>query len=65
MLNAMQEFEAEENANTPTYMENAKHIASYTEYEVDALAHMTEEGRGDRRNVWGELHASDEPQDSE
>jgi len=46
-------------------MENAKHIASYTEYEVDALAHMTEEGRGDRRNVWGELHASDEPQDSE
>jgi hypothetical protein len=38
---------------------------SYTEYEVDALALKTEEGRGDRRNVWGELHASDEPQDSE
>ena len=38
---------------------------SSTEYEVDALALKTEEGRGDRRNVWGELHASDEPQDSE
>ncbi len=46
-------------------VENQRSITSYTEYEVDALAHMTEEGRGDRRNVWGELHASDEPQDSE
>jgi hypothetical protein len=34
---------------------------SYTEYEVDALALKAEEGRGDRRNVQGELHASDEP----
>ena len=34
---------------------------SYTEYEVDALALEAEEGRGDRRNVQGELHASYEP----
>jgi hypothetical protein len=34
---------------------------SYTEYEVDALALKAEEGRGDRRNVQGELHASNEP----
>ncbi len=34
---------------------------SYTEYEVDASAQKTEEGRGDRRNVQGELHASEEP----
>jgi hypothetical protein len=31
------------------------------EYEVDALALPAEEGRGDRRNVQGELHPSDEP----
>ncbi len=34
---------------------------SYTEYEADALAHWADEGRGDRRNVQGELHASEEP----
>ena len=34
---------------------------SYREYEVDASALKTDEGRGDRRNVQGELHASDEP----
>ena len=34
---------------------------SYTEYGVDALALKAEEGRGDRRNVQGELHTSDEP----
>ena len=34
---------------------------SYTEYAVDALALKTDEGRGDRRNVQGELLASDEP----
>ena len=34
---------------------------SYTEYEADALAHGADEGRGDRRNVQGELHPSDEP----
>jgi hypothetical protein len=34
---------------------------SYTEYEVDALALEAEEGRGDRRNVQGELHTSEEP----
>jgi len=28
---------------------------------VDALAHSADEGRGDRRNVQGELHTSDEP----
>ena len=38
---------------------------SYTEYEADASAHKADEGRGDRRNVWGELHTSDDPQDSE
>ena len=38
---------------------------SYTEYEVDAWVHEADEGRGDRRNVWGELHPSYEPQDSE
>ena len=39
----------------------ADHRTSYTEYEVDAWALKAEEGRGDRRNVQGELHASDEP----
>ena len=34
---------------------------SATEDAVDALALKAEEGRGDRRNVQGELHASDEP----
>ncbi len=34
---------------------------SYTEYAVDALALKAEEGRGDRRNVQGELLTSDEP----
>ena len=34
---------------------------SEREYEVDAQALKAEEGRGDRRNVQGELHASDEP----
>ncbi len=34
---------------------------SSTEYEVDALALKADEGRGDRRNVQGELHASEEP----
>ncbi len=38
---------------------------SATEYEVDALAQRAEEGRGDRRNVRGELHTSEEPRDSE
>ena len=36
-------------------------MTSEKEYEVDALAHSADEGRGDRRNVQGELHASDEP----
>jgi hypothetical protein len=31
---------------------------SKSEYEVDASALEAEEGRGDRRNVQGELHAS-------
>ena len=34
---------------------------SEREYEVDAQALKAEEGRGDRRNVQGELHASEEP----
>ncbi len=34
---------------------------SYIEYEVDALVLKADEGRGDRRNVQGELHASEEP----
>jgi hypothetical protein len=38
---------------------------SETEYEVDALAPKPDEGRGDRRNVRGELHPSDEPRVSE
>ena|ERR1051326_2629011 len=38
---------------------------SYTECVVDALALWADEGRGDRRNVLGELHASDDPGDSE
>ncbi len=38
-----------------------KKRTSYIEYEVDASALKTDEGRGDRRNVQGELHASDEP----
>ena len=38
---------------------------SYTEDRVDALALKAEEGRGDRRNVPGELHASVEPGESE
>jgi hypothetical protein len=39
-------------ANQPT---------SEREYEVDAQALKADEGRGDRRNVQGELHASEEP----
>ena len=38
---------------------------SEREYEVDAWAHLTEEGRGERRNVRGELHTSEEPRESE
>ena len=38
---------------------------SSTECRVDALALKADEGRGDRRNVPGELHASDEPGESE
>ncbi len=34
---------------------------SYIEYEVDASVLKADEGRGDRRNVQGELQASDEP----
>ncbi len=34
---------------------------SIDEYEVDAPALKAEEGRGDRRNVQGELHASEDP----
>jgi hypothetical protein len=34
---------------------------SEEEDEVDALALKAEEGRGDRRNVHGELHTSAEP----
>jgi hypothetical protein len=36
-------------------------VTSEREYEVDAWAHEADEGRGDRRNVQGELHTSDEP----
>ena len=43
------------------YLRPTSARTSYTEYKVDALAHETEEGRGDRRNVQGELHTSDEP----
>jgi len=32
---------------------------------VDAWARKADEGRGDRRNVPGELHPSDEPGESE
>jgi hypothetical protein len=42
-------------------VKNEQVRTSYTEYRVDALAHETEEGRGDRRNVQGELHTSVEP----
>jgi hypothetical protein len=42
-------------------MRNTQERTSYREDEVDALARKAEEGRGDRRNVQGELHASDEP----
>ena len=34
---------------------------SEKEYEEDAQALKAEEGRGDRRNVQGELHTSEEP----
>ncbi len=34
---------------------------SSREYEEDASALKTDEGRGDRRNVQGELHTSEEP----
>lgn len=34
---------------------------SRTAFAVDAWARQSDEGRGDRRNVQGELHASDEP----
>ena len=38
-----------------------KRSTSNREYEEDASALKTDEGRGDRRNVQGELHTSDEP----
>ena len=38
---------------------------SEREYEEDAQALKAEEGRGDRRNVQGELHTSEEPCESE
>jgi hypothetical protein len=44
---------------------HARNRTSYTENRVDALALWADEGRGDRRNVPGELHASEEPGDSE
>ena len=47
--------EAEDHTNTE------EKRTSYREDEVDASALEAEEGRGDRRNVQGELHASDEP----
>ncbi len=50
--------------DTRTHSQTSRHEkkrTSYTEYEVDAWALKTEEGRGDRRNVQGELHTSDEP----
>ena len=50
--------------DTSNTLENRERT-SYTEYEVDASAHKADEGRGDRRNVWGELHTSEEPQESE
>jgi hypothetical protein len=54
--------EAEETQTQITETDKrTKKSTSYTEYEVDALALKTEEGRGDRRNVQGELHPSDEP----
>ena len=34
---------------------------SRTAFAVDAWARQSDEGRGDRRNVQGELHASEEP----
>jgi hypothetical protein len=49
-----------------THLTQTEHThTSKTEYEVDALALKAEEGRGDRRNVPGELHTSDEPGESE
>jgi len=39
----------------------ARAQTSDREYAVDALALKADEGRGDRRNVQGELHASEEP----
>jgi hypothetical protein len=50
---------------TKTEDRDVKKRTSYTEDGVDALALWADEGRGDRRNVPGELHASEEPGDSE
>ena len=58
-----QRVERKEQAE-PRFFENWRRT-SYREYEEDAWVHEAEEGRGDRRNVWGELHASEEPQESE
>ena len=41
--------------------ERSDEHTSEREYEVDAQALKADEGRGDRRNVQGELHASEEP----
>jgi hypothetical protein len=40
---------------------SAEEPTSEREYEVDAWVRQADEGRGDRRNVQGELHTSDEP----
>ncbi len=42
-----------------------RRATSEREYEEDAQALKAEEGRGDRRNVQGELHTSEEPCESE
>ena len=52
-------MEAEDEARKQVLEEMSS--TSNTEDEEDASALKTDEGRGDRRNVQGELHTSEEP----
>ena len=53
----------------PTHTHDTSNIVtgattSFEEHTGDAWALLTEDGRGERRNVWGERLARDEPQES-
>ena len=64
-FNFAEDQETQQSCREPRQKRNEEKRTSYTACGVDALALWAEEGRGDRRNVPGELHASYEPGVSE